>query len=93
MAIRRLFAILPQDGNLIDTGVGHAQINGPKNAISVMYYDRSQAAEAARDYAARHPKVPVLLLAAVAVFEAKQPDTTQKEFRDNGELIPTRDEG
>lgn len=92
MAVKRCYCILPVDGNL---GVGSTayQITSPKAQIGIFYYNKLDALEAAKEFAEAHPKVPVLVLGAIALVESKKPETTAKEFKDNGELIPSREEG
>lgn len=89
---KRCFCILPLD--IVGAGPNAYAINPAlqKQAPNLFFFNRDDAIESAKSYAQLHPKTQVLVLGAIDMIEAKRPETTHKEFKENGELIPAREE-
>lgn len=90
LSIKKCFGFLALDPSVMRQGSEGYEIVDKKAAPLYFYYSKEDAVHDAESFASLHPKIPVLVLQSIIVIEAKRPETHQKEFKDNGELLPSK---
>lgn len=87
MAIKKCYAIFVNDRNIVTAGPSGYEFN-KKEGITFLFYSETEAIHAAHKLAAKNPEVPVIVLEAKNLIQAKRPETSAKLWKENGELIP-----
>ena len=90
ISIKKCFTYFPLDPEFVGQGSESYRVANTKALTTHYWYNKEDAIANAESYASSHPKVPVLVLQSILVVEAKRPETQQKEFKDNGELLPAK---
>jgi hypothetical protein len=88
MAVTKFYSILLLDPKKVRDDQHSLLIGYPKDRPEIFLYNLEEAVLTCKELASQNPKIPVVLMEAVEVFETKKPEIIQKSFKENGDLVP-----